>query len=212
MGSHGLTRWRVVKGDLTDAEDTRQALHGVEAAYYLIHSMCSGPDFASRDRAAAALFADAARDTKDFRQIIYLGGILPDAGPDFPASEHLTSRAEVGEILASGAPTTELRAGPIIGSGSASFEMVRYLTERLPAMIAPRWIRHDVQPIAVRDILAYLVACLGREDSVGIVNVGTDPLTFKEMMVGYAVFATCRAPSCRYRFLHRASPHSGWAL
>lgn len=185
-GKPWVDRVDVVRGDLTDAEHTRRALHGVEAAYYLIHSMCSGPDFASRDRAAATLFAEAARDTQGFRQIIYLGGILPDAGPDFPASEHLRSRAEVGEILASGASTTELRAGPIIGSGSASFEMVRYLTERLPAMIAPRWIRHDVQPIAVRDILAYLVACLGRDDSIGVINVGTDPLTFKEMMVGYA--------------------------
>ena len=92
----------------------------------------------------------------------------------------------MGTILRGGLPTTEIRAGPIIGSGSASFEMVRYLTERLPAMVAPRWIGNLVQPIGVDDVLDYLVGVLGREETVGIIDVGTDPLTFRDMMLGYA--------------------------
>jgi uncharacterized protein YbjT (DUF2867 family) len=154
----------------------------MDAAYYLVHSMCSGPDFALRDRDAAQRFAEAAQG---IGQVIYLGGILP-GGEGGGRSQHLRSRAEVGDILRAGLPTTEIRAGPIIGSGSASFEMVRYLTERLPAMVAPKWIENPVQPIAVRDVLAYLVAVLGREDTAGVLNVGAEPLTFKEMMLGYA--------------------------
>jgi uncharacterized protein YbjT (DUF2867 family) len=172
----------IVQGSVAEAGEIAAAVRGMDAAYYLIHAMCSGPDFARTDRNAALAFAHAAQG---IRQIIYLGGILPEA-TGRESSAHLRSRAEVGEILRSGLPTTEVRAGPIIGSGSASFEMVRYLTERLPAMVAPRWIRNPVQPIAVRDVLAYLVAALGREDALGIVDVGTEPLTFKEMMLGYA--------------------------
>ena len=119
----------------------------------------------------------------DLRHVVYLGGILPEGTEN---SDHLSSRAEVGRILRERLPTTEIRAGPIIGSGSASFEMVRYLTERLPAMVAPKWILNDVQPIAVRDVLSYLVETLGREDTLGVVDVGTDPLSFKAMMKGYA--------------------------
>jgi uncharacterized protein YbjT (DUF2867 family) len=172
----------VVQGDVASSESVSQAVQGMDAAYYLVHAMCSGPDFATTDRQAAEGFAEAAQG---IGQVIYLGGILP-GGEGGGRSKHLRSRAEVGEILRTRLPTTEIRAGPIIGSGSASFEMVRYLTERLPAMVAPKWIENAVQPIAVRDVLAYLVAALGRDDSMGIVNVGTDPLTFKEMMLGYA--------------------------
>ena len=114
--------------------------------------------------------------------MIYLGGLLPEADD---VSDHLSSRAEVGEILRSGLPTLEFRAGPVIGSGSASFEMVRYLTERLPAMVAPKWILNDVQPIAVRDILDYLLAALDR-GSTGVYNVGTTPMSFKAMMEVFA--------------------------
>ena len=171
-----------VRGNVLEPEDLRRALDGVDGAYYLIHSMCSGPDFAERDRRAAETFADAAGHLE---HVIYLGGILPDADT-VENSEHLSSRAEVGNILRARLPTTEFRAGPIIGSGSASFEMVRYLTERLPAMVAPRWIQNEVQPIGVRNILEYLVAALGRTDSVGIVDVGSEVLTFREMMLGYA--------------------------
>jgi hypothetical protein len=122
------------------------------------------------------------RAGRDLERVIYLGGLVPDADD---LSTHLASRAEVGEILREGLPTVEFRAGPVIGSGSASFEMVRYLTERLPAMIAPRWILNEVQPIAVRDVLAYLEAGLTGGE-LGIYSVGTDALTFKGMMLGFA--------------------------
>ena len=171
-----------VEGSVENVERVAAAVEGMDAAYYLVHAMCSDEDFSATDRKAALAFAEGARG---IGQVIYLGGILPATTPQ-EHSEHLRSRAEVGEILREKLPTTELRAGPIIGSGSASFEMVRYLTERLPAMVAPRWIRNQVQPIAVRDILAYLEAVLGREDSLGIIDVGSDPLSFKEMMLGYA--------------------------
>ena len=140
--------------------------------------MGSGGDFADQDRRAARHFVEVAGEVP---HTVYLGGLLPDGTP----SAHLASRAQVGEILRDGLPTTEFRAGPIIGSGSASFEMVRYLTERLPAMIAPRWVRNTVQPIAVRDVLAYLLAA-AEADPAGIVPIGTDPLTFRDMMQTYA--------------------------
>ncbi len=169
----------IVRGDVEDPSTLVGAVSGVDAAYYLVHLMGTGADFVQRDRAAAHNFVEAA---KDLDHLIYLGGLLPEA---VEISDHLSSRAEVGEILRAGLPATEFRAGPVIGSGSASFEMVRYLTERLPAMIAPKWILNQVQPIAVRDILQYLVLALDRGPS-GIYNVGTDPLTFKGMMQEFA--------------------------
>ncbi len=173
----------IVEGDLLDPASLARALEGIDAAYYLVHSMAAGGSFAEKDREAAHHFADAARHLK---QVIYLGGILPETGGGPENSEHLLSRSEVGEILRARLPTTELRAGPIIGGGSASFEMVRYLTERLPVMIAPKWILNRVQPIAIRDTLSYLVAALGRDDALGVVDIGAEPLTFKEMMERYA--------------------------
>lgn len=173
----------IVEADLMDAASLIPALDGVDVAYYLVHSMCSGPDFAERDRTAARNFVSAAGGVQ---QVIYLGGILPEADGERSHSEHLKSRAETGAILREHLPVTEFRAGPVIGGGSASFEMVRYLTERLPAMIAPRWILNDVQPIAIRDALSYLAAAAGRLDSLGIIDIGTDPLTFREMMLEYA--------------------------
>ncbi len=175
-------RVEVAAGDLLDPATLRPALAGVEAAYYLVHSMDSGQDFEERDRTAAGNFVAAAREAGGIRHLLYLGGLQPE-GSD--VSEHLRSRAEVGEILRAGLPTTELRAGPIIGSGSASFEMARYLTERLPAMIAPRWILNEVQPIAVRDVLSYLLLALER-GPLGVVDVGGDRLTFRQMMQVYA--------------------------
>jgi uncharacterized protein YbjT (DUF2867 family) len=169
----------VFAADLDDPSSLDPALEDVDAAYYLVHSMYGGSDFARRDREAAHNFVNAAARV---RRVVYLGGLLP-AGTD--VSEHLRSRAEVGAILREGLPTLEIRAGPIIGSGSASFEMVRYLTERLPAMIAPRWISNLVQPIAVRDVLAYLVLGLDRNDA-GVVEVGGDRLSFRGMMEVYA--------------------------
>ena len=126
----------VVEGDLSNARGLGSLGEGVDAAYYLVHSMGAGEGYAARDRGFADVFADSLRGV---RKVVYLGGLLPKG-----ASEHLRSRAEVGRILRDRLPTTELRAGPIIGSGSASFEMVRYLTERLPVMIAPRWVSNEV--------------------------------------------------------------------
>ena len=167
-----------VEGDMGDPASLRRAFDGVDGAYYLVHSMYDTRDFARRDRTLARNFADAAASVP---RVVYLGGLLPKADD---VSEHLRSRAEVGEILR-GAGATELRAGPIIGSGSASFEMVRYLTERIPAMIAPRWIMNDVQPIAVRDVLSYLLLALERAPG-GVVEIGADRLTFRDMMQVYA--------------------------
>ncbi|MDX1492520.1 MAG: DUF2867 domain-containing protein [Longimicrobiales bacterium] len=175
-------RVEIVEADLLDRPSLARALDGVDVAYYLVHSMCAGGDFAEIDRRAARHFV---MEGQHLRQVIYLGGIAPSGSGSSP-SEHLSSRNEVGRILREGLPTTELRAGPIIGGGSASFEMVRYLTERLPAMVAPKWILNEVQPVAVRDALSYLVAALGREDALGVIDIGTDPLTFKEMMERYA--------------------------
>ncbi len=169
----------IVRGDVEDLASLGPALEGIDTAYYLIHLMGAGGDFAERDRRAANNFVEAGRH---LRHVIYLGGLVPEADR---ISNHLASRAEVGEILRAGLPTTEFRAGPVVGSGSASFEMVRYLTERLPAMIAPRWILNQVQPIAIRDILAYLTLALEREPA-GVYNVGTAPLTFKGMMQEFA--------------------------
>lgn len=178
-GREWSSKVEVVRGDVEDPASLVGAVSGVDAAYYLVHLMGTGGDFARRDRAAAKNFVAAAGG---LGHVIYLGGLLPQAAE---ISDHLSSRAEVGEILRAGLPATEFRAGPVIGSGSASFEMVRYLTERLPAMIAPRWIRNEVQPIAVRDILQYLLLALDRGPS-GIYNVGTTPLTFKGMMQEFA--------------------------
>lgn len=171
-----------VEGDIFDRDALDRALDGMEAAYYLIHSMCSTPDFAERDRRAATAFAEAGQHLK---RVVYLGGILPERST-VENSEHLRSRAEVGDILRGRLPTVEFRAGPIIGSGSASFEMVRYLTERLPIMTPPRWILNEVQPIGVRNVLEYLVAVLGRDDAEGVVEIGGEVMTFRDMMLRYA--------------------------
>lgn len=170
----------VVTGDLFNAESLERALDGVSQAYYLVHSMTDAVNFAERDRVAAHNFVRAAGR---LTHCIYLGGLVPDV---VDASEHLQSRGETGAILREGLPTTEFRAGPIVGSGSASFEMVRYLAERLPFMIAPKWITNQVQPIAVRDVLTYLVRA--REHGpAGIVEIGgADVLSFRDMLQGYA--------------------------
>ncbi len=172
-------RVEVSHGDVENPATLPAALRDVDVAYYLIHLMAEGRDFVVRDRDAAYNFVAAA---KGVGRVIYLGGLLPDSDD---VSLHLASRAEVGEILREGLPTLEFRAGPVIGSGSASFEMVRYLTERLPAMIAPRWILNQVQPIAVRDVVSYLLSALDNGEE-GVYSIGTEPLSFKEMMEGFA--------------------------
>ncbi|XRQ12283.1 SDR family oxidoreductase [Actinomadura welshii] len=180
-------RVEVVEADATDPESTRRALEGVDVAYYLIHAIGGAGGFADSDRRAARAFAGAARDAGAAR-IVYLGGMEPEE----ELSPHLRSRAEVGEILlGSGVPTVWLRAAVIIGSGSASFEMLRHLTERLPVMTTPRWVRTRIQPIAIRDVLHYLVAAadlpahLNRGFDIG----GPDVLTYAGMMRRYAAVA-----------------------
>lgn len=162
-------------GDLEDPVTTARALVDLDGAYYLIHSMNAGRDFAARDRRAAEVFADSAAHLS---HVVYLGGLQPRQGS---GTEHLSSRGEVGEILRTRLPATELRAGPIIGSGSASFEMVRYLVARLPVMTPPRWINNTIQPLAVRDALSYLCLAMERQPG-GIVEIGCEPLTFKRML------------------------------
>jgi len=184
---HGrFAQVEIVEGDLFDAASIRASLENVDIAYYLVHSMTRGRgDFAENDRKAAAIFAAAACDA-GVKRIVYLGGL----GVEGQAlSHHLRSRHETGAVLRStGVPVTEFRAAMIVGSGSASFEMMRYLTERLPVMIAPKWVDTPCQPISVRDVLAYLVAELDRpsHDNVVFEIGGADVLSYKQMMVAYA--------------------------
>lgn len=175
----------VAQADAGELEEIRAALRGVRIAYYLIHALGTGPTFEARDRRTALTFAQAAREA-GVERIVYLGGLYPE-GEEL--SPHLASRTEVGEILlASGVPTTVLRAAVILGSGSASFEMMRYLTERLPAMTVPRWVENRIQPIAIRDVLRYLVgsAAMPPDVSRGFDIGGPDVLTYREMMQRYA--------------------------
>ncbi|BAM02517.1 DUF2867 domain-containing protein [Phycisphaera mikurensis] len=180
----------VVRGDLLDAGSLLPALRGVGTAYYLVHSMTAGEGFEERDRTAAQHFVEACRRGRSedrLPHVIYLGGLQPAGGE---VSAHLSSRAETGAILAAGLPgrVTEFRAGPIIGSGSASFEMVRYLTERLPVMICPSWVDTVVTPVAIRDVLAYLVAAGSPEGPgpAGTLDIGTEPHSFRELMLELA--------------------------
>ena len=183
-----IDRVQVVRADAGDLRSITTALDGADVAFYLIHAISAGADFESRDRAMALTFAAAARSA-GIARLVYLGGLSPD---DEDLSPHLRSRQEVGDILlASGVPTAVLRAAVIIGSGSASFEMLRHLTERLPAMITPKWVRTRIQPIAVRDVLRYLVgstdlpAEVNRSFDIG----GPDVLTYEQMMRRYAEVA-----------------------
>jgi len=175
----------VVQGDVGSAEDLARALHGIQEAYYLVHAMRDrDDDFARRDREQAATFAAACR-AAGVRRIIYLGGL---GGEDGELSEHLRSRQETGAALAgAGVPVLEYRAAVIVGSGSASFEILRHLAERLPVMITPRWVATRCQPIAVRDVLAYLVRALEHPEVDGVHEIGgADVLTYGEMLTGYA--------------------------
>jgi len=174
----------VVAGDALDAVAVRRALESVDIAYYLIHAMGAPESFEQLDRRAAVIFAEAARDA-GVRRIVYLGGL--GEGPDL--SPHLASRQEVGRLLAStGVETIELRASIVIGSGSLSFELVRALTERLPVMVTPRWVETRAQPIAIEDMIAYLLAALdldARGSEVFEVG-GADVATYGDLMREYA--------------------------
>ena len=146
----------VVPGDVLDLPALTSALRGVHTAYYLVHLMSGSKDFEKEDRQAAANFAQAAQHA-GVRRIIYLGGLGDDADPNL--SPHLRSRHEVGQVLRdSGVETIEFRASLVIGAGSLSFDLVRSLTDRLPIMLCPNWLRTPTQPIAVDDVLAYLLA------------------------------------------------------
>lgn len=172
----------ILPGDLEDLDSVRKACREADAAYYLVHSMiAAGAAYADHDRLLAGHFGKIAREC-GVRRLVYLGG-LGDMGEDL--SRHLRSRREVEEILQeSGVPLTAFRAAMIIGSGSASFEILRYLVDRLPIMVTPRWVKTETQPIAVRDVLRYLVECLAEPRTAGqTLDIGgTDVVTYLEMM------------------------------
>ena len=185
QGRAWLSQVEVVEGDVLDPASLRAAMSGVALAYYLVHSMSGSTDFDRRDLQAARNFGDAAY-TNGLERIIYLGGL---GDPQSDLSKHLRSRQQTGQALSeSGVPVTEFRAAIVVGSGSISFEMIRYLTERLPVMICPRWVFTRVQPIAIRDVLTYLVAALETPESAGrIIEIGgSEVLTYGDMMWGYA--------------------------
>jgi uncharacterized protein YbjT (DUF2867 family) len=174
----------VVAGDVQDPASLERALAGCRIAYYLVHSMGVRSGFEETDRRAAENFARAAR-TAGVRRIIYLGGL----GAGAALSPHLASRQEVGRILVhSGVPTLEFRASIVIGSGSLSFEMIRALVERLPIMTAPRWVRTRAQPIAIEDLIAYLLAGLEADlpESRVLEIGGADVASYEELMREYA--------------------------
>ncbi|MCU1514807.1 MAG: NAD-dependent dehydratase [Microbacteriaceae bacterium] len=183
-------RVEVVKGDLANPSTLPTAFEGIEVLYYLVHSMGAKGEFESAERAAATNVAGAAK-AAGIRRIVYLGGLHPDG----KLSPHLRSRAEVGRILLdSGVPTAALQAGVVIGSGSTSFEMIRHLTDVLPYMPAPRWVRNFIQPIAIRDVLYYLIASAELPDAVNrTFDIGgPDVLRYGQMMNGYALEAGLR--------------------
>jgi len=184
--------WRadveVVTADLLNPASLAPALEGMNAAFYLVHSM-ERSDFADVDRQAAENFAAAAANA-GLERIVYLGGLGQGS-----LSEHLESRQEVGRVLASGSvPVTEFRAAVVIGSGSLSFEMTRYLTEVLPVMVAPKWVTTKCQPIAIRDVLTYLASCLDVPQTAGrIIEIGgPDTVSYEEMIQRYAKVAGLR--------------------
>jgi uncharacterized protein YbjT (DUF2867 family) len=175
----------LTKGDCLDAPSLAAACAGVRAAYYLVHSMGSTGDFAEQDRIAAANFGAAAR-AAGVERIVYLGGL---GAPGRRLSAHLRSRHETGDALrASGVPVTELRASIILGSGSLSFELIRALVERLPVMICPRWVRTPAQPIAIEDVMAYLLAALDLAPGLDAVYEigGADRVSYADIMQEYA--------------------------
>ncbi len=175
----------VVQGDVTDLASLQAALAGVDTAYYFVHSMSTDKDFEQQDRAAATNFAEAARQA-GVRRIVYLGG-LGESGEKL--SKHLRSRHETGELLrASGVQVIEFRASIVIGSGSLSFELIRALVQRLPIMICPRWVRVMAQPIAIEDLLSYLVEALDLPDGPSqIFEIGgPDQVSYGDIMHEYA--------------------------
>jgi uncharacterized protein YbjT (DUF2867 family) len=186
LGGHPwLGQVEVVQGDALDRESLVRAMDGASAAYYLIHGLQGGKVFAERDLEAARNFA-AAAERAGLERILYLGELVD---PTANLSPYLRARHETGYLLRQGrVPVTELRAGMIVGAGSALFEMIRYLTEREPVLICPRWFFTLAQPIAIRDVLDYLVAALQAPESVGkLIEIGgATCLRYADMLLGYA--------------------------
>lgn len=181
----------VVEGDAQDPSALRRAADGADVAWFLIHSMTGTYEYATRDRTIATRFGQACRDAGVAR-IVYLGGLYP---ADVPLSPHLESRREVGHILMeSGVPTAVLQAGIVVGRGSVSYEMLRTATERLPVVVAPDWLAHRVQPIAIRDALHYLVraAELGPDVNRAFDIGGADALAYRDLISVYAEVAGLR--------------------
>jgi uncharacterized protein YbjT (DUF2867 family) len=177
-GAANGVQWRAA--DVTDADAVRRVLEGVDVAYYLVHSL-GAADFEERDRVAAQSTARAA-EAASVRQLVYLGGL---ARRSDDLSPHLRSRAETAEVLASGAvPVTTLRAAMVVGPGSAAFETIVALVDRLPGMICPRWVSTPTQPIALDDVVAYLAAVAGREAAFArsFDAGGPEVMTYRQMI------------------------------
>ncbi len=187
LSSVAALETEIVGVDLLQPETLPYAMRGVSTAYYLVHSMASGGDFALEDRKAATNFAQAALEA-GVQRIVYLGGL----GAGRYLSGHLASRREVGEILRnSGVPTIEFRASIIIGSGSLSFEMIRSLVEKLPVMLTPKWVHTKCQPIAIDDVLDYLVAVLDVAHTASsrsqVFEIGgPDRASYRDLMAEFA--------------------------
>ncbi len=193
-------RVEIVEGDVLEPETLPAARECVEAAYYLIHSMAAGEGFAERDRRAATNFGEAAK-AAGVERVLYLGGIEPKSDE---ISHHLQSRVETGATLRDhGPPLTEFRAAVIVGSGSASFELIRHLTERVPVMITPRWVRTRTQPLAIRDVLCYLLDALDLPETAGrVIEIGgPEVLTYEDMFRGYAAVRGLTRPIIHVPFL-----------
>ncbi len=176
---------QVVTGDVLDAQTLTAPLQDIDIAFYMVHSMGTGTDFEDQDRQAARNFAHAAREA-GVKRIIYLGGLC---NSDEQLSKHLRSREEVGCILRqSGAQVIEFRASIIIGSGSLSFELIRSLVQKLPIMVWPKWVSTKAQPIAIEDVLEYLIAAIDLEEQESqIVEIGgPDQISYGEVMLEYA--------------------------
>jgi uncharacterized protein YbjT (DUF2867 family) len=202
------TRLHVAEADFLDAASLRNLPQEIDAAYYLIHSMGSGGDFASKEEQCALNFSEAAK-AHGWKRIIYLGGLAADEGP---LSEHLSSRRRVEEILrGSGVPLTVLRASIIVGSGSASFEIVRDLAEKLPVLVTPRWVHTHCQPIAIRNVLDYLTALLDHPETMhGTYDIGgPEVMSYLDLIKGYCAVRGLRRVFIPTRVL---SPRlsSGW--
>jgi len=185
QGREWLEQVEVVPGDMFQPDSLVAAMRDIRVVYYLVHSLGEGSDFSARDLAAARNCAQAAR-AAGVERMVYLGGL---GDPEANLSAHLRSRHQTGDALReAGVPVTEFQAAVIVGSGSLSFEMIRYLTERLPVMICPKWVFTKIQPIAIRNVLDYLVAALSCPESTGrILEIGgSDVVTYAGMMKGYA--------------------------